>query len=117
MSFEKVEQILTKSREVLKKLEANPDELDALQKAQVVQSLIRAKEAMHTELKLQLSQTGEENSPNPELMKTITQFEHDLQKHIVEVDVPKVATALEHLGEGVEELLKRKESGEKILEE
>lgn len=116
MAFEKVRAILEKAQDIMSELDTHSEQLDELQKAQVIQSLIKAKQAII----LELDQTEDVSFMLPkekQLLNEITQFEESLQRQVSQLNVSKVSVALEHLSEGVNELVKRKQKGQEIVKE
>lgn len=116
MAFERAKQIIAKAQDLLSKLEHHQDDLDELQKAQVVQSLIKAKVTIVKELQI-VTVSKEQKEEHHHLFEQVKELEQKIQHQAASVNFPKVQVALDHLSEGVNELLNRKKSGEKVVEE
>lgn len=116
MALEKVQQILDKSQELLKQLETAGDDLDELQKAQVIQALVQAKVTVLGELK-KADMRSVSTQDKTIIEQQVTELEAKVQHQVESLDVAKVQTALSYLGEGVTELIQRKQEGATVVEE
>ena len=116
MSFESIRTILQKAEELLDTLENEKEKLDELQQAQIVQTLIKTKVKIVKELQIVEIKLHEKDE-HKGLSQQVKKLEKRIQDHAANVDFPKVQAALNHLGEGVSELIKRKESGQNTIKE
>ena len=101
---------------MLEKLNKEKDQLDELQQAQIVQALIETKMTIVQKLKttkVSIDQVDEHKN----LVKEAEELEKKIIEHTTQVDFLKVQAALTRLGEGVSELIKRKDSGKQAVKE
>jgi hypothetical protein len=101
--------ILDKTKELINKLQTEGQTLDELQKAQVIQTLIIAK--------AKLQELVAMSPDHADLKSEIDNLSNVIDAQAQNLDLEKVQTALTFLSEGVEELLKRKDSGQTVIKE
>lgn len=111
MSDQKIEDLLAKGTELLEKVMQDA-QLDQLQKAQVVQTLMRVK----LQLEVGLAKSHESET-NKQLIQAIDDFGDQVDLLVAETDWEKVQAALENLGTGVDQLIKRTQSGASLIKE
>lgn len=105
--IDKAEKIIATTSKLLALIEAEGNKLDDLQRAQVVQVLIQAKDGLNQILSdLEVEQQVPEDQLQ-QLRELVETIEADTQSQIETVDLEKVQAALERLSLGVEELIKR----------
>lgn len=116
MSYKDIREILAKANELLQKLTQQSDQLDELQKAQVIQSLIQAKTTLVNQIQAIKIKPNQQDNYD-QLVKEVADLDKSIQNQAEKLNLPKVQKALTYLEEGVSELIQRKQKGETVVKE
>lgn len=106
MSEERIKEILVKGNDLLDKL-AVESELDELQRAQIVQALIKVKQSV----------ADNSQALSDPVQHQVDEFFERIDVEAVKVDFPKVQAALDRLSLGVDELISKAASGKQVVQE